>query len=119
MELQPAGDSGTNGTATFQVVGNLGVEAELEVEGLPEPGATYYAHLHEGECAGVPARHGDHRHEEAREHGGAGPTLALVRSERLLVWGSVPEYAHGGHEHGHEHEAPDEDLPGNLEVPIP
>jgi hypothetical protein len=120
-ELEPAGDSDTSGIATFEEVGELGVEVDLEVEGLPEPGTTYYAHIHEGGCADVPAAHGDHeQHEEARTHGRVGVALALVRPERFLTWGSGPEYAHGGHNHGHEHEAPpNEDLPGNVGSPLP
>jgi hypothetical protein len=120
VELQPVDNFSTTGIATFEEVGDLVVEVELEFEGLPKSGATYYAHLHEGGCAYVPDKHGDHdEHEEARLHGRVGVALALVLPERLLAQGSGSEYAHGGHNHGHEHEAPDEDLPGNIGSPVP
>jgi hypothetical protein len=120
VELEPMGDSGTSGIATFEEAGNPGVEAALEIEGLPKPGATYYAHFHEGRCADVPTEDGDHhRHEDTRTHGRVGVALALVRTERFLPWGSGPDYAHAGHDHGREHAAPAKDSFGNLEVPIP
>ena len=39
------GDSGTSGTAVFKEVGNLGIQVELDVLGLPtkDPDAAYYA----------------------------------------------------------------------------
>lgn len=67
----------------------------------------------------MPAKHGDHGHKGARTHGEVSVTLALVLPERLIARGSGPEYAHGGHNHGHEREAPDEELPGNIGSPIP
>jgi hypothetical protein len=121
VKLKLVGDSGTSGTATFREISNLGVEAELEVKGLPKPGATYYAHVHEGGCADMPTEGAPHEHEQdAHEHEALALTLALVLPERLLAWSFGPnKCAHGGHDHGHEHKAPAEDLPGNLEVPIP
>jgi hypothetical protein len=43
VELQPVGNFSTSGIATFKEVGDLGVEVELEFEGLPKSGATYFA----------------------------------------------------------------------------
>jgi CHRD domain-containing protein len=40
-------------TATFTDAGD-GVEVELSVRGLPEPGVTYLAHIHQGACASEP-----------------------------------------------------------------
>jgi hypothetical protein len=119
VELQPVGNFSTSGIATFKEVGDLGVEVELEFEGLPKSGATYYAHLREVGCANVPAKHGDHGHKGARTHREASVPLALVLPEQLIARGSGPEYAHGRHNHGHEREAPDEELPGNIGSPIP
>jgi hypothetical protein len=119
VELEPVDNFSTSGIATFEEVSDLGVEVELELEGLPKSGVTYYAHLHKGGCVYVLDKHGDHGHQEARPHGRVGVALALVLPERLLAQGSGPEYAHGAHNHGHEHEAPDEELPGNIGSPVP
>jgi hypothetical protein len=97
-ELEPVGDTGTSGTADFKEVGDLGVQVELDVSGLPtkDLSVAYYAQVHEGSCS-------DERRDEEREqeeHGaGLGPALALVRLDRLVA--KVPGLeAHGGHEHG-------------------
>ena len=52
-ELEPMGDSGTSGTAVFKEVGNLGIQVELDILGLPtkDPNAAYYAQVHEGSCS--------------------------------------------------------------------
>jgi hypothetical protein len=109
-ELKSVGDSGTSGTAVFKEVGNLGIQVELDVLGLPtkDPNAAYYAQVHEGSCSDE--RRGE-EHEE--EYGaGPGPALALVRSDQLV--GKTPGLeAHGGHEHG----IPDVPF-GSLEQPI-
>ena len=109
-ELESVGDSGTSGTAVFKEVGNLGIQVELDVLGLPakDPNATYYAQVHEGSCSDE--RRGE-KHEE--EHGaGPGPALALVKLDQMVhrIPGLV---AHGGHEHGIP-EAPF----GSIEQPI-
>jgi hypothetical protein len=96
-ELKPVGDSGTSGTAVFKEAGNLGIQVELEVLGLPtkDPDATYYAQVHEGSCSD------ERKREEHEEEYGAdpGPTPAFVRLDQLVAKarGLV---AHGGHEHG-------------------
>jgi hypothetical protein len=96
-ELEPVGDSGTSGTAVFKEVGNLGIQVELGVLGLPtkDPNATYYAQVHEGSCSD---ERGSEEHE--KEHGAdLGPALALVRLDQLVA--NTPGLeAHGGHEHG-------------------
>ena len=96
-ELESVGDSGTSGTAVFKKVGNLGIQIELDVLGLPtkDPNATYYAQLHEGTCSDE--RRGE-EHEE--EYGaGLGPASALIRLDQLVAKTRGLE-AHGGHEHG-------------------
>ena len=109
-ELKSVGDSGTSGTAVFKEVGNLGIQVELDVLGLPtkDPNAAYYAQVHEGSCSD---ERSDEEHEE--EYGaGPGPVLALVRLEQLV--GKTPGLeAHGGHEHG----IPDVPF-GSIEQPI-
>ena len=96
-ELKSVGDSGTNGTAVFKEVGNLGIQVELDVLGLPtkDPNAAYYAQVHEGSCSD------EWRGEEHEEEDGAvlGPALALVRLDQLVAETPGLE-AHGGHEHG-------------------
>jgi hypothetical protein len=109
-ELKSVGDSGTSGAAVFKEVGNLGIQVELDVLGLPvkDPDAAYYAQVHEGSCSD---ERRDEEHEE--EYGaGPGPALALVRLDQLVAKTPGLE-AHGGHEHG---------LPevpfGSIEQPI-
>ena len=96
-ELKSVGDSGTSGTAVFKGVGNLGIQVELDVLGLPtkDPNADYYAQVHEGSCSD---QRRDEEHEE--EHGaGPDPALALLRLDQLVP--TTPGVlAHGGHEHG-------------------
>ena len=96
-ELKSVGDSGTSGTAVFKEVGNLGIQVELDVLGLPtkDPDAAYYAQVHEGSCSD------EQRGEEHEEEYGAGPgaALALVKLDQLVAKTPGLE-AHGGHEHG-------------------
>jgi len=96
-ELKSVGDSGTSGTAVFKEVGNLGIQVELDVLGLPtkDPNATYYAQVHDGSCSDE--RRGGENEEEYGA--GLGPALALVRLDQL-VDKTVGLEAHGGHEHG-------------------
>jgi hypothetical protein len=109
-ELKPVGDSGTSGTAVLKEVGNLGIQIELDVLGLPtkDPNAAYYAQVHEGSCSDE--RRGED-HEE--EYGaGLGPALALVRLDQLMA--KTPGLqAHGGHEHW----IPEEPS-GSIEQPV-
>jgi hypothetical protein len=108
-ELKSVGDSGTSGTAVFKEVGNLGIQVELDVLGLPtkDPSAAYYAQVHEGSCSDE-RRGAEHEEEDGA---GPGPALALVRLDQLVA--KTPGLAHGGHEHG---------LPevpfGSIEQPI-
>jgi hypothetical protein len=109
-ELKSVGDPGTSGTAVFKEVGNLGIQVELDVLGLPtkDPNATHYAQVHEGSCSDE--RRGE-EHEE--EYGtGLGPALALLRLDQLVAETPGLE-AHGGHEHGIP-EVPS----GSIEQPI-
>lgn len=62
VTLVPADGFGASGTATFTDVDG-GVEVGLEVRGLPEPGATYLAHIHPGACADDPNGAHDHHHD--------------------------------------------------------
>ena len=95
-ELKSVGNSGTSGTAVFKEVGNLGIQVELDVLGLPtqDPNTAYYAQVHEGSCS-------DERRGEEHEEYGAdpGPALALVKLDQLVAKTPGLE-AHGGHEHG-------------------
>jgi uncharacterized protein (DUF305 family) len=63
LDLAPTNGSGASGTATFADTAR-GVEVRLQLEGLPEPGTTYLAHIHPGTCVGEggnhPHEHGDH-----------------------------------------------------------
>jgi uncharacterized protein (DUF305 family) len=74
IHLEPVGDSGVSGTATFEEI-ERGVRIDLDVEGLPKPGTTYLAHVHPGTCAvGEDSGHkhgeGGHQEEEGANHGG-------------------------------------------------
>jgi uncharacterized protein (DUF305 family) len=62
IHLEPVGDSGVSGTATFEETAGR-VSVELAVEGLPKPGATYLAHIHPGTCAEGAGEEG-HEHNE-------------------------------------------------------
>lgn len=112
-ELRPMGDSGTRGTVAFKEVGDLGVQVDLNVSGLPtkNPKATYYAQVHEGSCSDE--RTGEeHEEEEHSASSSSCSSLALLRFDHLLAKGPGLE-AHGGHEHGIP-EVP----PGSIEKPI-
>ena len=109
-ELKSVGDSGTSGTAVFKPVGDLGIQVELAVSGLPakDPNAAYYAQVHEGSCSDE--RSGE---EHEVEYGaGLGPALALLRLDQVGAKTRGLE-AHGGHEHG----IPDVPF-GSIEQPI-
>jgi hypothetical protein len=97
-ELEPVGDSGTNGIAVLKEVGDLGVQVELDVSGLAnkDPDAAYYAQVHEGSCSDQRTR--GEEHEEGEHGADLGPALALVRFTRLVARAQRLE-AHGGHEH--------------------
>ena len=118
VDLEPVGGSSTRGTAVFKKVGDLGVQVELAASGLPEPRAVYFSQIHEGSCAGAQEQEegGDHRHEPSskhdHQHGGAGPAVALFRLETVLA--KAWEQANGGHDHS----APADELPGNIDRPI-
>lgn len=62
VALASVNGSGVSGTATFADASG-GVEIELGVRSLPDPGATYLAHVHPGSCAGEPAG-GDREHTQ-------------------------------------------------------
>lgn len=118
VDLEPVGDSSTRGTAVFKKVGDLGVQIELAASGLPKAGADYFSQIHEGSCAGIQEQEegGDHRHEQDgdhdHQHGGVGPALALIRPNTLPA--KALEQAHGGHDHS----APADKLPGNIDYPV-
>lgn len=69
VHLAPVGGSGVSGDAAFTATAG-GVEVSLDVRGLPEPGASYLAHIHPGECAEDTAGDG-HSHHGGHEHGHA------------------------------------------------
>lgn len=50
VELNSTNGSGVSGTTAFVDIPD-GVEVKLDVQDLPEPGATYLAHIHPGSCA--------------------------------------------------------------------
>lgn len=103
VELRPASGSDTRGTAVFEDAGD-GVQVELEVSGLPEPGAQYFSQVHAGSC------------EQREKDGGSGnglrgSALALIRPDWLVA--ETPGlFAHGNNE---DH---DGGLPGNLDARI-
>jgi len=96
--LRPVADSGVSAEARFQEIPE-GVQFTLEVSGLPEPRKPYYSQVHGGFCADV-------------RGGGAGPSVALVRLDRLLAKG--PEYA----DHAKYPPPPADELPGNIDMPL-
>ncbi len=119
VDLEPVGDSSTRGTAVFKKVGDLGVQIELAASGLPKAGADYFSQIHQGSCSGIQEQEegGDHRHEQQdgdhdHQHGGVGPALALIRLNILPA--EAREQAHGGHDHS----APADKLPGNIDHPV-
>ena len=120
-ELGPVGDSGVSGDAVFKEVEVLGVQVELEVSGLPAPGnpeepEPYFAQVHEGSCSEAPRgngqEHGEDHGDDHHEHGGGGPSLALVRLDRFF--GAPPEYA----DHPEYEDPPADGLPGNVDAPL-
>lgn len=122
-EFKPVGDSGVSGDVVFKEVGSLGVQVELEVSGLPatgDPEEPYFAQVHGGSCSEAPRggsqepedEHGDDHHGHDHEHGGGGPSLALVRLDRFF--GAAPEYA----DHPEYASPPAAELPGNIDAPF-
>ncbi|QIN81940.1 hypothetical protein GBA63_04245 [Rubrobacter tropicus] len=73
IPLAPANDSAVSGTANFTDTSG-GIEIRLDVEGLPDPGAMYLAHIHPGSCAGEPAGNDENhgRHQDHGHHSDAG-----------------------------------------------
>jgi len=70
VALAPRDLSGVSGTASFADTPG-GTEVRLDVRGLPDPEATYLAHVHPGSCAGGPtAGNGDHD-DHGHHHGSA------------------------------------------------
>jgi hypothetical protein len=66
LVLHPEGDSGVQGTATFEDV-SKGSRVRLELSGLPKPDAFYLAHIHPRTCA-----QGEQEEENHAGRGGAG-----------------------------------------------
>jgi hypothetical protein len=92
VALEPVDNSGAGGTAAFTET-SQGVEVELSVGGLPDPGATYLSHIHPGTCA-----------EERRERRASGEAGHSSEGE-----------AHEGEAgHGDEHESE----MGEIEYPL-
>lgn len=69
IPLASTNHSGVSGAANFMDTPG-GVEVKLNVEGLPDQGAMYLAHIHPGTCADEPAG-GDEDHAHGH-HGGDG-----------------------------------------------
>jgi hypothetical protein len=65
VKLEPVGDSGTCGAATFRKAGALGAQVELGFSGLPKPGAAYYAQVHEDHCPNEQEGQNGDGHERA------------------------------------------------------
>jgi uncharacterized protein (DUF305 family) len=66
VDLEPASDSGTTGTATLRKTKGGGVKVVLKVSGLSNSAKMYLAHIHPGTCAeeeGGGAEHGHSHHE--------------------------------------------------------
>ncbi len=97
VALTPDNHSGVSGTASFADVPR-GTEVELVVRGLPDPGATYLAHLHPGSCADEPTggggSHTDHHgavgdhdrgHSRGHDHGADGPVAEIEHALAPIV----------------------------------
>ena len=77
-ELRPVDDSGVSGTVALKGITG-GVEVELELRGLPKPGAIYQAYLHRGTCAEGRAGSGrDHQGGANGDHEMAGMGADIV-----------------------------------------
>lgn len=73
VPLRPVGGSGVEGEAVLEEITG-GIEVRLRLRNLPEPGAVYLAHIHEGTCAGEAERGSEHEHgSEDHEHGAEHP----------------------------------------------
>jgi hypothetical protein len=67
VELAPMNDSGVTGTAIFTDVAE-GVQVDLEVQGLPDPNASYLTHIHPGTCADEQGGEEEHDSNHEGEH---------------------------------------------------
>lgn len=68
IPLTAVGNSGVSGSVALTDT-NGGAEITLNVRGLPEPEATYLAHIHPGSCTGETAGgHKDHAHHDGADH---------------------------------------------------
>ena len=114
-ELRPVGESGTHATAVFKGVGSTDVQVELDVSGLPtkDPDAVYFAQVHEGSCSEERSGEGHEEHSTV-----AGPTLALVRFDRLLAEGAPLAKATGLLAHGGDEPGIPEVPSGRIEQPV-
>jgi len=78
IELRPVDDSGVSGTVALKGITG-GVEVDLELRGLPKPGAIYQAHLHRGTCAqGQAGSALDHQGKANGDHEMAGMGADIV-----------------------------------------
>lgn len=106
IELRPVANSSVSAKARFQEIPE-GLQFTLEVSELPEPNKSYYSQVHGGSCSNV---RGSGRPGGA----GTGPSLALVRLDRLLAPEKGPEYA----DHPKFPPPPDDEFPGNIDAPV-
>jgi hypothetical protein len=84
VPLRPVGGSEVEGEAVLEEITG-GVEVRLKLRNLPEPGAVYLAHIHEGTCAGEAQEAGaGHEHP----HGGIEHPLSMVGADRRGVGSS-------------------------------
>jgi hypothetical protein len=97
VALEPVNNSGAGGAAVFSET-SQGVEVELSVGGLPDPGATYLSHIHPGTCA-----------EEGRERRASGEANHSSEGEAHEGEGHEGEAGHGDE---HESEM------GEIEYPL-
>ena len=68
VALIPTNHSSVSGTASFTDTSG-GIEVKLDVRALPDPEATYLAHIHPGSCASEPTGGGEHHaHGDAEDH---------------------------------------------------
>jgi hypothetical protein len=88
-KLDPVGDSGTRGTATFRERGGL-VYLALEASGLPRDGVVYFGVIRKGACDG-----GQRGRNVGPEYARSGRRASVVVRLDLLSAESA-EYAHGG-----------------------
>jgi hypothetical protein len=77
LALHPEGDSGVQGTATFEDV-SKGSRVRLQLRGLPKPNKFYLAHIHPGTCS-------QGEQEEEKYHAGRGGAGAAEEIEWPLM----------------------------------